>query len=692
MEGYRDYSLGAYFTEKLFHLIVRDLNNKGICTIGQYLDNKNIIDLKAIEGVGVGKIDKFNKRLDEIINGVPISIEESKDKINVYSFELSDLSKLIKDVSSKIVVPFELDLAPIHLLDYHIAKTLVDKGINTLGDLKRVSYLDLFDLVKSTKTMGYSKTYRLFKRMYNLTLGLDTMIEEEFNYIKDYKHFNILYVKVNGKSLSDIAKTMGLTRERVRQIYDKAFDKLSLILYALESKAIHYGIIKYDFRNSISQLESISQIEELNKIFVYYVKNNTIQNWTYYKSLDLIFVCSINANLKDLILSFMCKNNNHLEKCRISAMLEEFKNSYSIDYLNESDIVNLLINFGYIDYNKHISKNKLTLEFMVEFCINKYFKEGININRDLDSLKNYVSIEFGGNYITDKVFRNIKAYIDRSENIIFLDAHTKIHLDNLKIPENYIKNLGNTVESILYESDVKYCEIGILYDLLLEEIPKLGRYIKNKYILHGVLNKYYSGRFKFKRFNVSLLPMKSDKVDLVYDYLSSEGGNINLDVLSNNLKIHKESIVNLCTKYNKLVIINSGDLVVTDKWLMKNISFNMKIYIDSKINDYKYCNSMMVFSQFKDSLKLIGINSSDELFYVLKALYSHYYTFVRKYHILNNDVDSELFKSNNLCLLDFAPQSSMVSKSSARAFLREEFKLNRGLVDRNIKMYENYIK
>lgn len=329
----------------------------------------------------------------------------------------------------------------------------------------------------------------------------------------------VLIYRGIGETLLSVGESLNLSRERVRQIENKALEKLQkqtplIILYLLGERDYFldadlaklcdkedeesYQILLHSMQKNDNILMYISPIER------YYLKG----------TIDL-------DGLKDHIKKFASKFG------KLDELYDTFMESgISIKKLSIDDFASLLVSYSKykVSGNIYFMHPLSTSEFYGE-VIRRYFKNGIKVtqniefNEDLTKLIEITRKEFP--FVSpSSSARSFCSVLARNQNLIISGRGELTHIANTYIDINLLQEireyiLSSNKPSLLYKQ---------IFEIFSGKLQTLSS-ITNYHYLHGVLYYYFKDEFDFiQRDQVTKLGQEIEPLDVKIQRLLDENG------------------------------------------------------------------------------------------------------------------------------------------------------------------------
>lgn len=548
----------------------------------------------------------------------------------------------------------------------------------------RSSFLEIFECT-NTNFLTYPKFVELeqkYIRAYNeyapaenklslmTHIGVKT-IEEKIAYNRELK--NILYKprnkevileRANGKTLEEIGESLGITRERTRQIEFKPRNDIERWLVSRDSD-IYSDIGR---SNGLMNQEKAAAVlgEDEWAIVKYVIARNSDTDklpWKFFEPLGIVYH-TVSPTLPDLL----DKTRQKMESKRSSSIVKSFTEtiqSHGYGFWDEKMTNEYFKACNYNIIDKTLQYGKITIGKAILFVSKKYYPEGIKIT-DTEALKDFVG------YI-DKEFgiklKHKRALTTRIQDILVMRGKAeyvsddKINVDEKLLPiiEEYVNNLPSN--QVSYE---------VVYNALYEDISKYSN-IDNFYFLHGVMkyysekgkldvncNRYYVGKSTHSQFT------SKEFFQPLYEFLRNTPKAFTVEELSEKFPEWNPLYFRYSMNYfPSIVQWEKGKYLCMEafKFNSKDIA-KLKQFVDECTdNKYGYTSSYKVYNTVKENdpelLKKLHITNETNAFYVIQHLVDG--KFYRKPHILR-DTSVEHFSTSDLVRLELKGKKKINKK------------------------------
>lgn len=364
------------------------------------------------------------------------------------------------------------------------------------------------------------------------------------------EELNIIIKRSNGVTLEEIATSLNLTRERIRQKESKIKEKIQNVTK------------KLNLNNYM--LNDVYDEETVTPVCTYSFKK-------YFPILDyLIDVKKINVDNRTYFI-----DNDYLQRCndKLNELIEQIKIRGFI-FENEIDL-------SIID--SRIFKALLN-EMKIQFNENTYYMSSKNYDKIVAYIKRFGLIDLSEENL-DNIKNELKFYLDYDE----FDKH------------NIVAGLGR--RNVVSMGDSRYSLSDNLPDideLLIEEIIKtineekliscndlVSKYKDRLYpsinpsILYSKLKEMFNDDYNFGGVNlsISVKGITTSKASLIYDYLINSEEPVKIVELMNTFKVDKVALSVVKSQNKDIFNIDN-----VNYWLFSKMS-NLDILVEN-VNEY----------------------------------------------------------------------------------------------------------
>lgn len=469
--------------------------------------------------------------------------------------------------------------------------------------------------------------------------------EETYNKLKESAQ-NCLLLRAQGQTLQGIGDSMGLTRERVRQIISKAVRKLIpasklVISDLLQGKTSFYKADVKKFFGDSEYLDCFTYVLEHTEMVMYFEFAD--------KYVERIIVPDDwKAQLDMLVQDLVGDAVNFFE---ILEEVEAGLDKSGLSFFDASDFIGYLFEKRYIAMGDYIMKKRSAYKRICYDVIARHFKTGIKLdsdenNSDMQLMREIIRKEFAGYTLPDNN-RAITARV--SPDLILCGrgrycAPENVILDKALFEQivDYINNCG--------ETSLYYSEIFVAFSgRLLAETS-----VDNDNYLHGALRYLYPDDFEYERDLLVKHGMaRTTFGERLADVIRSKGGSITKKELSQQFPgVTYIRIVNAVFADPKLIQWEYNEFNHIDNVLCTDDD-TVKLHdILGQLLDVQggYCSERNLFTsvqrEYPEFINKNGIKSSMNLFYIVAYLFGSVYRFSRPHIASNQFPNIELTNKN----------------------------------------------
>lgn len=599
------------FYENVFNLFVRYCKGKQIVYVDE-LEGFDFQSLYAIKGMGAGKIEAIIKRYEEV----------SGDSIN---FIDADNSKTLFDNINLQLYDMSVDVMVLLGISVKMSHALKKSGYVTLGQLVGIDHNRFSEVVGKRNIEKFEEIEE------QLNLSMKELCVYVFEKFKEEDAYNVALKRATGLTLQEIADEKGVTRERIRQIAKKFFEKISPLMDSIISKLLgQKGYI------TVTELLELFDNDDFDKIVI---EACHVNDELEYLDFADIFVPIRNDGKKveecilDLATDFVGEGIDLYENLEeLDALMTD--NSYP--FMESGEFINLIQKYGYKLYGDYAIKGNQSYGFLCAQIVQKEFPNGIKLyeSEDLDKLRELVKKQYGDLGIPD----NNRAFSSRLADYLVLCGRGMVMAaENINIDIAILEQIKDYIDET-EEVNVYYTELFARFEGLL----RMTSNVDNYNFLHGVLMLYYPEEYVYSR-----------------DCLTKKGEVGNSETLGDRIKkiiiekkapIHKNDLKILLPGVSDAMLLRA---IYDDKELFQwehnyysssrilSFSEDDVTYIHSAISNimdknFGYCSDALLYHETIDRLKecfeINSIKSPSNLFYVCTYLFNGEYDF-RRPHI-----------------------------------------------------------
>jgi len=459
----------------------------------------------------------------------------------------------------------------------------------------------------------------------HLKYDLSSDLRDIISNLKNEKprEYDILVRRGSGETLESIAKDMGLTRERIRQMEARSIRRIAKLLYAGKAPLM---LISAD-RNGDSILTQEEIVEYFNdellaNVFIDMAKLKDITDkyFVYDKELDV----------------FRYRGNNVATKVDFTDLPDLIFEDELTDSLkqlaqNKSlSIEEVEIRFAKSSFRKKgrvYHRGRLTNEVVYGYVLKHFYPSGIKLydGNETQHFREKVLDVFDDIELPDGN-RAIDAAV--AKIAILYDRGMYIHPSYVQIQDDMI----DEIDSYLQYIDRTAISFNELFEKFKAKL-QLKSNIHNRYFLQGVLKNRLASKYYFSR-----------------DYISKEqqfsiGDDIEAFIKKNG-RVHKSQIfekfagiteIVLAMKTganNKVISLDNGEFMHSDLLDITEDDYKIESYIASQITEYPIsCRKLLedMWLLYPDFMMRNNINTHSELFGVLRFMFDEKFKFSRPF-------------------------------------------------------------
>lgn len=502
---------------------------------------------------------------------------------------------------------------------FFISNKELRKIIEIKNEIIYKKYIDFFKKHNILQELGTNYIFNPLKYMF------EGKVKDAFSILKE-DQFNTLKLRIiNNLTLSDVGKELGKTRERIRQIEDKASNILSFklpkeFIVIIKELLNIFNILSVDFipLENENERRIVSSLLKTKLNFNY---DNTLDSFISDDKFKYNNILNyLKSNIKDPIFSK-------------EILLKYFKNLST--QLNYQNLINIMVAEGDLSKvdDKYFFKSEYKRKRDKVELIYLLSENGFDTNT-FDKMYQLFEKYFP-NEFTDENIRNILSLGQFTGNIILWDWGRKyIHVKYIKsILDEYdftdlLKYLNETFE-INEQIDLHY-----YYEENKDFLNEYG--IISKYALHSLLKYKYPDEFSYQ--DSPWIAQEGTERRIIGDALinlMSENRIYTLDELSHKLQTKKTRVQQLIDKNDDILIVDTFmymkkiDINFSDALLKNIIDFINKI-----IKNMQFIYINMIVEQFREDLNCINAYNRETL--MLDLLKKN--TFQKEFQVSNTRI------------------------------------------------------
>lgn len=504
-----------------------------------------------------------------------------------------------------------------YLLEAKKFKVIYENPRNEMEELINKTVLDLQEK-KEVNTIN--RTHYM---------NLEDFLEE-----KQIKNRDIMMIHLsNGNTLEETARLYGVTRERVRQILKKIYNKIENFGGVREEKYIH--LMQYDFTE-----EKFSKIFNEKKYVYYYLKylsnsNKSVDTKSKKKLVELLDEGILSENQEEALKEILSKEyifldeNKSLKKETGEILdylltqneeqftIEEFLNKY-IKFLNNNDIT-LNTNIENIRNLESIllRREKILSSFGRKYRYFEYSEDKIDFFYE----------ELNLNIYNDLVISTLKVFNENMTLMELVDIRNEYELHNFLKKTNRVDNIKYNKMPMIEIGEANYLEQIKLLMSKHSEIDKheFSKIIESEY---GIKQETFLGSMQeeIKKYIIN------DKIKFIGKKITEEKiveikSNLNKDFYSKEeIKIYLKK---MNIDYEEILYhenLSSLGFTVTDNYVFTKKIINISKYLEDILLEKDFCiltevkkkvpnlsSFYVVFHKLRQEYKLLKINDNKYL-------------------------------------------------------------------------------
>ncbi|WP_226894858.1 sigma factor-like helix-turn-helix DNA-binding protein [Oceanobacillus oncorhynchi] len=463
----------------------------------------------------------------------------------------------------------------------------------------------------------------------------------------DQRDWEIMLLRLNGKTLEEIGEKYNITRERIRQIIkknlDKMFNRYLKYFDYLEQEIKKYLFINiYDFfkdkdSNCINLMRSLVNVYSLP--FNIYEDNLSVESRDEFFTRLKGFKTSIANSHKETHVYTREEIEKYVVKFFTTNNSIENKDSDPKKY---EFITNQLINESFeptSQVNYYIYKKKISKARMCQIVFEEEFAEGLEIYKNkhifIEKLLEYFPEEF-----KNDSSRSIIANLTRDENVIVLwKLGFFKHISAVK-PDVSVHTLAPIKEWLQSQLTDKIRQINtnIAFNKFVDQLKLLE--IDNEHALFSLLKIHFPNAFNYSRSPtlVKVGQKRLKKKKILESHVKKYNGYVSNEVLTthfiNTLGWTKTMVEQNISASEQLLKTADGLVHVDCLNIEKEELEDIFLYIKKKITKLQNSFSIeTIFEERKSTLLQLNIKDSRVLYHLLEKYYPEEFDYYRYPHI-----------------------------------------------------------
>ena len=437
--------------------------------------------------------------------------------------------------------------------------------------------------------------------------------------LKNDRDFYIVSKRIEGVTLEEIGKNLGLTRERVRQIELSVTSRF--INHRNELVEIFY------FIHAMNDCKSLMILDDV-KVFIDSVDAEII--WLLvsrhnFKNVLFNFDKDLNALVFDGAVDFDEKNFlDNLPYIIEENVFEETVRNLARENNCPVELIKIKIAKIYKRTGKVLHRGKLTLTFQCAYVLKTRFPDGYKIGNEDFYLRFIRHIQEIFNEKTVLTPLNIYSKIGI---VGFLcDRGKYIHPDFVHVPPEIIERVKDFIDA----SD----RTAIFYKEIFKALKNIfvGTQVTNHYFLQGLI--------KFKNLPYVLRKdylTKSDEVNMTkeFDNFIAERGEVSTSEIKENFISFRDfNIVFLADRCPKVISVGNGKFIHASRLNLQESDFEpIKKFLRQICSTPVNLRNLedLFFDKFTDFMTRNDIQNYHKLFGILKYMFKDEFNFSRPY-------------------------------------------------------------
>ena len=607
------------FAENKYRLFVEYCSKNGLI----YLDELATFDfdvLYAVRGMGANKVADIKNKFNIVYPSslITMEVKDKNDRVIRGEYLFDNTNEQLQSAS--------IDLLNGLGISVRQCEELKNSSIETIGDLEHVTVPKLSIIVGRNNIDKYRAVSKMLQN------GLTELFASVLESFSEDKRYEATLLKAEGYTLQEIGNSLGVTRERIRQLIVKF---LRIIDPYMDS------IVKPFFDSkgyvSVQEILDIYDNDDYDKILIYWCKNSGHVIYVEYADSFLpgnTDIEAIEAGLNSYAEEFVGDGVSVSEKLDdISNILQEPQ----CFFLDEESFIDYMLCHGYKMYGDFIIRGRQSYGALCERIIAKKFKDGIKLydSNDLDLLRKYALSEYGDIGLS-KENRALTARI--TEFLVLRGRGEYIAEENVRVEPELLEELKDYIDE-QPEAEIYYSDIYAHFEGMINMMSNIDNYN----FLHGVLKLYFAEEYDFS--NRDYLTKQGDNLlsgrldDRLRNYIERQKRPVSKKEIKNKFPGVTDVVLATTLAYSEALL--QWDYSYYTSMDIINISDADKQYLlESIVNimdkNNGYCSSNMLFVEVSNSQQSLfnryDIQNDNNLYYLCSKLFSKEFDF-RRPHI-----------------------------------------------------------
>ena len=448
---------------------------------------------------------------------------------------------------------------------------------------------------------------------------------------------NIIWNRIQGKTLETIGQEEGKTRERVRQIIAKTATDMEKHISTL----MDMFVVDPKTGISVSEISEQFSDSKLCEIFLYLLKQNQ-----YYTYLSFSHRFIIKSQIPDGFF------HNLFE--RVKTCIKDGMNYYDLlvelddifeqqSFFTTQDLRGYLHACGYLLYGDFVSKNNASVALISHDAIKRHFEFDIKLdgdadNEDMAKLRHILKTNYHLDFTSNN--RALAAAITRNTSLIVLCGRGRY------CPIEKVQCDSSILEALYYgimnhkASTVYYSDLFTRYRHTLLATTN----ITNHHFLHGILTTYFADSFHMSKDYFTKSGNRVDVIDhSIIKMMQAKKGPISFQEMMENFPSLSRSRIAFVLQRNQNMIQWSKD----EYNLMENIkdeNKNFDNFLTDLFHQYNgYLSAVLLYEKMQeydlDFLQQNQMHDERSLYYYMEYRYQHLYAF--RYPHISMDKDEK---------------------------------------------------
>jgi stress response protein SCP2 len=512
--------ISQLFYENGFNKFRNFCEEKEIKTVGQ-LKQKHIDAFTSSPGIGRKKVQDVLELL--------VTYAKTADAIPL-KFETGELFDSIKEMQVSSLLK---------LFDFQ----MISNSSVKLEDIQGKNFEDFEGEFDVRALIEFSNKLSSLKLPKTLVDGIPEVIKEQ--------EMSVIQGRfVNKWTLEETGQSLGVTRERVRQVEAKGINKIFNYL-----RINQFSLIVKLLSNSqflIPEREVLGLFGEDNSYLIEVLKDkNSI--FTYFDKMG-VFCCDPEEcqNFNEIVEEYILDLPEIFYFIDYQSFFEEMLEKVGVKEPTLEMIYKVLESYGFHQYGELFSRSKLSISDILEKLFRKYILHPLRIDEgSIERLKELALSHF--NYPLEGSVRSIDARLRDLSNIILVESNTYQLFDSEKFDQTLVSLVDAYLKQRFLEANV--INIDEVYRSFEDQLEQYK--ITSKLHLYSIIKYFLDDEYSIGKGNTLNIYQKdadkTDRKETIVEAIRNLGGTCSKDELIELLRVPMYRIDQAISASEKLI-------------------------------------------------------------------------------------------------------------------------------------------